>query len=372
MIAGFIRAGEAAARLPLFFCAIALPVLGTAGSGHAADRAIVVVALPSTGARPAIAEAMAAAVAAPKDLPFDIETEDDGCTDAGARRIADRVLERSRSGAAIAAVIGHPCAAAARAAAARYKSGPVLYVPTAPLPVEARPGPRDAREMLILIDDTESEGAFLGRIAADAEGGAPRIAVVSDATRSMREIARDSVAAATARNAVPVVAETIAAGTRDLEPIAQRLAAARVSRIILAAFPAEAWLLIDALQRLGISPTILAPTALAGEPPPPGAHTAAARVLVAQRAIPGNGSNAPAGDTMAARAHALTSIELQVVAAAIAKTPGKRPSGADLAAALRDVAVPTTFGRVTFDANGRSDLPAWQLLAWNGSRWVAK
>lgn len=374
MIARIIRAGGAAARLPLFFCAIAAACFGAPGVAEpagAADRTIVVVAMPSSGARPAIAEAMMAAVAAARPhATLDIETEDDWCTDAGAQRIADRVLDRRRSGAPIAAVIGHPCAAAARAAAARYRSGPVLFAPVAPLFVDARSNSREVGETLILIDGSEPEGAFLGRIAASADGAAPRIAVVSDATRSMREIARDAIAAATARNAAPVVVETIAAGTRDLNPVAQRLAAASVSRIILAAFPAEAWLLIDALQRAGLAPTVLAPAALAGEAPPPDARDAAARVMVARPAVPGEDRAAPAGDPGATRAHALTSIALQVVAAAVGATPAQRPRGADLAAALRDVTVPTTHGPVTFDAGGRSDLPLWQFLSWHGSRWA--
>jgi ABC-type branched-subunit amino acid transport system substrate-binding protein len=369
VIARAIEWERAAARLPVFVVAAVIGALDFAGaSAQSDDRPIVVTVAPLSGARGTIAVAMIGSKPADRvafAANFRSEILDDRCSAEGARTVAQRIATRGHSEGRVVAVIGHPCASAAAAAARYYDAAGITFFPTTPFVPETASGVgaggASGSRLIALVDGSVSEGQFLGqRVAGDVTSSAHQLAVISDATAAMRIIARDAAEAARAAGAQRVVLDTMPAGARDFDVFAGRLVAAGITHLVLAAYPAEAWLLIDALGRAGAQPVILAASALASEPPPAAVGEASARVRIVQRPSYSAAPVVPE-DAAATRAGALTAIALDLVV--------KRGSAPDLSAALRATAVELADRTIRFDAKGRSDLPPWEFVTWDGARW---
>jgi branched-chain amino acid transport system substrate-binding protein len=217
----------------------------------------VVVAGPATGRHAGTLPAMV--MGARKALAdAEITDIDDGC-DAARAEGAARLIAAMRPDV----VVGHPCPAAAIAAARVYAETGVLFIALGvrhPDLTARRAGPSIFR--LAGRDDRQGAAAAEALAAAATNG---RIAIIQDRTAYARALTADVVAATTAMKIATPAVIPIVAGRREYAAELAKLATAPPDAIFFAGYPSEAAVVLSGLRKAGLRGTLIASDANATE-----------------------------------------------------------------------------------------------------------
>ncbi len=389
MIPGIFTPAVARGQRVLAAVGIAVVIGVMAISAARAGDLVIAVPAPVSGAnRPlgiailTAANLMAAEINAAGGINGDtvvIEPADDPCR-SGASLATFEAMAQSRA----AAVIGHSCAPTAVAAAALYeRAGKVFiaagaHIPTASIANGARVFRLPAAEAM--------PGTYLGASMAAMAQRQPgvRLALVRDRTQLATQQLQAASAALAAAGVTPVLSETFAGGDKDFSTLAARLAAAGVTHVGLAAFPAEAALLIADLAKMSPGVQVLALDYVATPEFVELAGAAIDRVRVVMRPdVATLITYAPRAAALAkamtdagvtpTRAALYTAAAIEAFATAMRRPSASGASTADgIAASLKDPrGAETVLGPLGFDRAGNATLPVWQWHRWTGTGWRA-
>jgi branched-chain amino acid transport system substrate-binding protein len=342
--------------IPVLLRTVALAVMLLPEAGRAESALTVpsvVVAGPSTGRHAETLAAMAAgaheAVAGRAVRMIEV---DDGC-DAGRAEGAARMIVAEKPDL----VIGHPCPAAAIAAAKVYATAGVLFIALGvrhPELTDKRAGPTIFR--LAGRDDRQGQAAAAELLAVAPQG---KIAIVQDRTAYARSLTAGVTGELSARKIAPPVVVPIVAGRRDYDAEVQKLKSSPPDAVFFAGYPSEAAVVLKSLRKAGIAATLIASDANATDEfgaaaASVGPSTPAVKVMM--RAPQSGGMNA--ADLKWAASRALT-LWLSLMTTS--------PSS-DIAGRL---AVSQTEGevRVQFNAKGDALVPSFAAVPLAAGRW---
>ncbi len=357
---------------------------GLAASGAHADT-LVVIAGPATGRHAHLFSAMragaqdavrAGAPLATKDITVQagdappaalagaglvFRDADDGCDAVRARGAATEIISQSP-----ALVIGHPCPAAAIAAAPVYAAAGIPFIALGvrhPALTDQRAGNMIFR--LSGRDDRQGEAAAAALKDAAPEG---RIAIVQDRTAYARSVLAETTAALEARGlkADPIL--PIVAGRRDYAAVIDQIAAARSEAVLFAGYPSEAVVLLRGLRTAGISVRLIGSDATATPD--------FAEAVIASGSGPRNVMVLARAPLQGAAAGIGKEDELSVLAAAAieawwaAVLQAGSPEPARVISVLGTEELPTrALGPISFDAQGDARLPSFRAAPLMAGRW---
>jgi branched-chain amino acid transport system substrate-binding protein len=317
-----------------------------------ADSAIVI-AGPATGRHAETLTAMAAgAREAFAGRPIHMTEVDDGC-DAGRAEGAARKIVTDKPDL----VIGHPCPAAAIAAAKVYAAAGVLFIALGvrhPDLTDKRAGPTIFR--LAGRDDRQGQAAAAELLALAPQG---KIAIVQDRTAYARSLTVAVMGELSARKIAPPAVIPIVAGRRDYDAEMQKLKSSPPEAVFFAGYPSEAAVVLRSLRNAGIAAALIGSDANATDEF--GAAAASVdpstpAVKVMMRAPQSGGMNS--ADLKWAASRALTTwLSLK------ANTPS-----IDVAARLAVSEVGWEHG-VRFDAKGDARIPSFAAVPLVAGRW---
>ncbi len=207
---------------------------------------------------------------------------------------------------------------------------------------------------------------MIGTTIADI-GPETRIALVRDKTQFAQSTLQMAATALSARGRTPVLVETFAGGDKDFAALAQRVKAAGVTHIALAAFPSEASLLVIEVRKLSPDVTILATDTLADPAFARSAGLAAngIQVALAPDARVFSGAQTivailSASRVLPRRPALASAAAVELVSAALTRAPSS-----DLARTITTQTFQTILGSIAFDPNGVANLPAQVLYMWS-------
>ncbi len=223
-----------------------------AGPAPAGAGPAIVVAGPAAGRHAETLPAMAAgARSRAAGTGVEITEVDDGC-DAGRAEGAARLIAAMKPDL----VIGHPCPAAAIAAARVYAEAKVLFVALGvrhPDLTEKRAGATVFR--LAGRDDRQGPAAAEALTALAPMG---RIAIVQDRTAYARGLTATITASLTARKLPLPVVVPIVAGRRDYDAELGKLKPVPPEAVFFAGYPAEAAVVLRGLRKAGVTAPLIA------------------------------------------------------------------------------------------------------------------
>jgi branched-chain amino acid transport system substrate-binding protein len=357
-------------------------------SGIAGQRAEhrIVIAAPLSGHMAALGRDIAAAARLAADdinaaggvsgEMIALDVKDDGCGSATAATLANTLAplpnaatgETTSSTAPIRAIVGHPCTPGALAAAPIYaaRTDALVFVTgvTNPRLTTPRAGPHIFR-----VAPLETPmGVFMGEHIAAAPP-TTRTAVIYD--RSIRSLGVIQAAQKTlgALGHPPVLVENYGSGDKDFTSVAARMAAAGITRVGLAAYPAEAALLITELRAAIPTLRITATDTLAGPETAALARGALDGVEIVMqpdvRFFPDTSDLAQRLATHGAtpsRAALASYVALRIWADAARAAGSVDPKM--VAARLQSMTFQTPLGAFAFTAKGDSSLPSWAVYTW--------
>jgi branched-chain amino acid transport system substrate-binding protein len=367
--------GRAARLMP------ALLAVVIAATPCAAQRPAIGVAVPAAGVQAETGAAIRAGVALavfdwvaadPTVGAIAIKVEDDGCSSAGAADAAARLRARS-----VAIVIGHPCPAAAVAAAKIYAAAGITFIAPAtghPRLSDERAGPTIFR----LGGRSDANGSVAAAFLAQRYRG-QRVAVISDRSAYGQSVAEAARKALASGGMTDVITGHVKPAQKDYGALVSGFKAASVKAIVFGGFPTEAFVLVGGLRSEGIDAPILlgdvgaeAAALAAGREaaqgllvimtPDPMAFGAAARSVLKRLEARGEQATLPALQAYAA-------VEVWRVATETLKAEGggAAPAGPSLAAAIGTGTFATAVGPITFDQKGDARIPSHAVYRWRGS-----
>ena len=267
-----VRPGLRSGRVLLscaLFALIAEATTQAAAQTHAGDGAAlrIVFAAPLSGRHAAIGLAQRAALdetiatintgGGIGGRKVVLDAHDDGCDRVRAATLARQIT--TPPAPPPLAVIGHPCASAAEAAAPFYQQAGVVMLAAG----NRHPGFTDRRAGPLVFrvsgrDDRQGDDAAQRlRALAGKDGG---IVMLHDRTVMARAItgaAARALMSQVAGGAPPPPSIGIVAGETDYARAVHEVAAARPSAILFAGFPAEAAILLRQLRAVGITAPLL-------------------------------------------------------------------------------------------------------------------
>lgn len=298
--------------------------------------------------------------------------EDDGCDDERAVAAASRLALLS-----LGLVTGHPCSAAALAAARVYGAAGLLFIAAAPRHPDLtrrRAGPAIFR----LAGRDDLQGAATASYLTAAYGGR-RLAIVHDRTRYARALVegvRKSLASAFPD---PLPEFGIVAGSKDYAATVAGLKTHRADVVYFAGFPSEAVALWGQLRGTGHAPDLLGSDALANAESEMRAISAgdrpAVRVIRPYAATDAQ-SAAPLMDRLAATSLPAAASAIAVHAAIEAWAAAAKDAGSTepllIARRLAGEPVDTVIGKLSFDAAGDARLPSFATASVAAGRLVAE
>jgi branched-chain amino acid transport system substrate-binding protein len=299
-----------------------------------------------------------------------IAIKDDPCSSSDATSLSPELATDNT----IAAVIGHPCASSARAAASMYaKSGRLFLAagPVTPLLVKATSGTL----MFQLPGLATSQATYLGQvIAAAAASSDAKIALVRDKTQSAVGNASAIELSLRASGHPPSTLEIFAGGDKGFAGLAARLAAAKVTHVALLAFPVEAGPIARELAAAIPEIKLYGADALATDDLPALAGPGTTRLHVALQAdiktlIKADPRAAALANRMRNVGINPTREAIYTAAALQAWALAARAAGSvdpiTVATQLRsETGFDTLLGTIQFNASGNAQSPTWALYRW--------
>ncbi len=360
---------------------------------HAAADFVIALPVPLSGPRAAIGKAVAGAgslavarlnaVVGSNKLPLRLIIVDDACAPVQATTAAAEIIAAKPD-----AVIGHPCANAATAAAPLYAKAGLLYIATGAVQAKLPSFSASALTLRIPAHPTPV-GTFLGSAYSTSAPAETRIALVRDRTLLARGIMQDVLKELTRLKHSPAVVDTISGGDKDFSLIVGRLKAANVTHLVLVAFPNEAALLVaearGAIPQLAISaPDVLADPEFARIA---GAHAEGLNIAMTtdlsmrqadERTTevskfladdPVAATPSPSGTTDA-RIQASLAAYAAVEALAASLQNGAEKQPAAIAKFLIAGTFDTIAGPLSFDARGETKQSPWTMHVWREGKLV--
>ena len=383
----FAHAEGAAARSPLFalrlqyqLIALTLMAIWLITGNACADSLRIAVVLPASGPQLTLGREIKLAVELALDDARDraggdgrvsVSWIDDQCSSAGGLAAAQATTTAPEAIRA-SVVIGHACPSSAQAAGALYDKAGIVNITAGALPAREPQLHRfGSRHFRLPADGLQ--GAAIGAKLA-AAGPEARVAIVRDRTLFAQTNMAPVITSLFAKGRAPVMTETYAGGEKDFSGLAQRIKAAGITHVALAAFPSEAALLVPDVRRLNPDVVIVATDQLAAPEFARLAGSAAVGIQVAMApeaaAFPRAGHVA---ETLAAkggkpsRAALASYAAIQVILAATDRT---RADADSITKTISSGTFETILGPLSFDAAGSASLPSHVFYHWNGSTLV--
>lgn len=360
----------------------AILLYGLLNSAHADEPARIAIALPVSGPQKAVGDEVRAAVelalidlrvrGGDLERAVSVSFHDDACSSEGGLSVARQITADLQ--ALPAAVLGHACPSAARAAAPIYAAAGVAFIAAGSLPTRASSASLGTSAFFRLPAEG-SQGALIGSALLGA-GFNARIAFMRDRTQYSQEALQAAFAVLQAGGRSVSIVETFAGAEKDFSAMAMRIKAAGITHIALAAFPSEAALLIGAIRQQSPAVVILATDQLADSVFGRLAGARANGVNVAfapdYRQLPKAADIARRLQTVA-RTPSRTAIAsyaaLEVLASAVIRD--NKVSEQSTIKSLATKAFDTILGPVRFDATGSANLPSYVFYTWNDGTLVA-
>ena len=365
---------------------ILVAAVAACAPAHATDALRVAFALPLTGPQQLLGREIKAAVElAVADTNqtsgdggplLDITWYDDRCSSDGGLAVAKAITSVVDATMRPAIVMGHACPSAAQAAGTLYNAASVPQFTVGSLPARApsthRFGPGHFR-----LPSDGTQGATIGAALAELPEDA-RIAFVRDRTQFAQSTLQAVAAALGARKRTIILVETFAGAEKDFTALAQRIHAAKITHIALAAFPSEAVLLLAEINKANPGLTIFATDQLADAEfgRSAGASADGVRVALAPdiRAFPGAATVAKRLEVKGLHASraaiaSYAAIEIMTqVARGTTSQSGASPPPALLPNALASETFKTVLGDVTFTESGAANIQSHIFYTWtNGA-----
>ncbi len=354
--------------------------LGTAllASPSAAEIAIGV-AVPATARQATLADDVARGVSAAVDRLNEaggllgervkIISVDDGCDGPHAKAAAE-TLALSKP----VAVFGHPCAAAAIAAAPVYAAAQIPFFAIGvrhPALTDKRAGPYVFR--FAGRDDRQGIAAATALLAA-APG--KKIAIVQDRTAYARSVLKDTTDHLAKAGVTPSPVLPIVAGKRDYPNEIGKLLEVKPEAVLFAGYPSEAVVLLRSMRKAGLTTVVIGSDALAT---PEFAETVSAADQASNRvqvlspqagATLSSTTGADKPDPAATHFTVQARAALEVWAAAVSKEHSLLPEA--VARSLTGPPLgPTAAGEVSFDEKGDVRMPSFIAAVLVAGRWQA-
>jgi branched-chain amino acid transport system substrate-binding protein len=361
------------------FVAALILLTAVARSSGAAAEVLIGVGAPLSGRQAELgaairrgAERSVAAINASGGLLGEhlvLAVEDDACESAKGAESAKALTERRP-----AVVIGHPCAGAATRAAEVYAGERIVFIATGvrnPSLTHPRAGPSVFR--LAGRDDRQGEAAadWLARMAPGR-----RIVIVDDRTKYGRGIAQAAAERLKREGVVPLPGIGIVGGQKDYGAVARSLAGADAEAILIAGFPAEARLILQALRAQGSTVRFLGSDALAAADfqDVSAGDRERVRVLVPWTLpVPASWREdaLKAGETEASvPAAALAYAAIEAWAGAVRRANSFAAEAVE--AVLGQPTATSALGDISFDENGDARVPSFAPAVWDGTSWDAR
>ena len=240
--------------------------LAAGSADPAAAEVLIGVAGPSQGPSLATNSAITRGVAAAVDRinanggirgePVVIAEADDDCTATAAEKAARDLVARG-----VKLVVGHPCTAAAIAAAKIYAEAGVVFI----APVTRHPAltsPRAGPTIFRLAGRDDTQGRKAGDYLASTFPGRP-LALVADGSRMADDLVRGARAALKDAGRDDVLTAHIEGGEKDYTKLIAKLQAAGTAAVFFAGFPIEGGLLLRQMRAANLNAVFLGSDALA-------------------------------------------------------------------------------------------------------------
>ena len=344
------------ASIAQFACALAALVMGLSASalpGRAADTIRIAVAGPAEGTKAntvrAIAEGAHDAVAAlARDgLGLEIETADDGCTRDKAEETAKALVAKG-----VALVLGHPCPAAALAAAKIYAAANVVFIATETRHPDLT-GKRAGPSVFRLAGNDAHQGEDAARLLLALAGDKP-IAIVHDRTLYAKTIAENAVSALKSAKKEPITA-TIVGGDKEYRRLVAKIKGA--GAVLFAGFPLEAGFIFAALRNAESKAAIVASESVATSEFTSSfpAEAKRAQIMLATHAD--------------SRAAARAAVEIYASARRLSRDGAGLIDVKKLIDAIASGEHETALGKIKFEKSGDAAMPAFGAGTWDGAVW---
>jgi branched-chain amino acid transport system substrate-binding protein len=297
--------------------------------------------------------------------PLVVVEADDGCGSKQAEDAARELVERG-----VKLVVGHPCTAAAVAAAKIYaKAGVIFISPETRHPVITRP--RAGPTVFRLAGRDDVQGHRAGKYLARNFAGKP-IALVADGSRMAEDLVRGARAVLKDAGRDDALTATIAGGQKTYTSLIARLKEAGTAAVFFAGFPIEGGLLLKQMRDAGLGSVFLGSDALANGQlaETAGADTAGARALLPHD-LASDVSETARRERFALQRPAapLATAYAAVEAWAAAATRARALDGSAVAAALQQGTFDTVLGDIAFGENGDARLPSYDIVEWKDGAW---
>jgi branched-chain amino acid transport system substrate-binding protein len=353
---------------------LALLIAGAAGD-TAVAATLIGVAGPTEGPYASVTHDVSrAAQAAARQINADggvagaqveIVEADDGCAEAASETAAREFVAKG-----VVLVVGHPCGAAAIAAAKIYAQAGVVFIAPATRAAAltvARAGPTIFR----LSGRDDRQGAEAGAYIARAFAGKP-IAIVQDGSKFARGLAGSAAAALKGAGMTNVLSLAIVGGQKDYTKLIDKLRAAKIEAVYYAGYAIEGGQLLRQMRAAGFDAAFIGSDTLATEPfaDAAGDKAVGAQVLLPHEAVRTVAEAARRerfdGQTVtSAFAAAYAAVEAWAAAARRANTT----TGPAVSEVLTRDGAETVLGRVHFDAKGDAEMPSFDVLTWRDGAW---
>ncbi|MBR2536786.1 MAG: branched-chain amino acid ABC transporter substrate-binding protein [Hyphomicrobium sp.] len=346
-------------------------------SGAAASEIVITVAGPVSGPHSGrtaqmLAGARLAADAVNahggiKGATLRIASADDGCAAETAKSAATALVARKTD-----LVIGHPCAAAADAAANIYATAETLFIATGTRHSALQSGPQ-ASTIFRLSGRDNQQGVEAANFLADHFGG-QAIAIVHDRTQASKKLSDVAEETLKKRGASAPIISTVIGGDKDFPILTGKIKS--VAAVFYAGYPLEAGMLFTQLRRAGSTAAFLMSES-GGTTEFTETFGAGAEGLLVMRprfalqpakGAAENGDSAPSPDAQITDAdHALAAAAVAVYASAANAADAVNPGRVAHELASRTHA--TAHGTVAFDTNGNAVRPSYDIFKWTGKLW---
>jgi branched-chain amino acid transport system substrate-binding protein len=349
--------------------------LAAGGADPAAAEVLIGVAAPAQGPSLGTGRVIArgaAAAAAHIDANGGVLGEriaiaeaDDECTAAGAETAARDLVARG-----VTLVVGHPCTAAAIAAAKIYAAAGVVFIaPAARHP--AFTSPRAGPTVFRLAGRDDAQGRIAGDYLARTFPGQP-LALVADGSRMADDLVRGARAALKDAGRDDVLTAQIEGGEKDYTKLIARLQTAGTAAVFFAGFPIEGGLFLKQMRAANLNAVFLGSDALANGQL---AETAGTDTLGARALLPHDPASDVSQTTQRDRfglqrpAAPLAAAYAAVEAWAAAATKAQSLDAAAVAAGLQEGTFDTVLGPIAFDGNGDARVPSYDIVEWKDGAW---
>lgn len=299
-----------------------------------------------------------------KGATVTVDSADDGCAADSAISVATALTLRKAD-----LVIGHPCAAAASAAAKIYSDAQTLFIATGTRHRAFQRGP-SAATVFRLSGRDGAQGAEAASYLAERFKG-QTIAVVHDRTRASITLADEAIAALKKIGAAPPITGTVVGGDKDFPLLTAKIKSA--AGIFYAGYPLEAGMLYAQLREAGSTATFLmSDSSATGEFTDTFGQRAEGVLVMRPRfGLSRNSDDASvvmSVETQIARAdHALAAAAVTAYAAAANAADAVDPPA--VARELSAQAYATANGTVAFDTSGNAQRPSFDVYRWTASSW---